>query len=111
VKAGAVLGFVGNSGDAITTPPHLHFEAHPASLLPLGYDDSAVDPYNWVVGLQHLRDVEFPFVSRSQSREPCCYTPPISPSCLSSTTARSMTCSGRRAPARRLLSSATEPEL
>jgi murein DD-endopeptidase MepM/ murein hydrolase activator NlpD len=60
VKAGAVLGFVGNSGDAITTPPHLHFEAHPAALLSFGYDGSAVDPYDWLVGLEHLRDVKFP---------------------------------------------------
>jgi murein DD-endopeptidase MepM/ murein hydrolase activator NlpD len=60
VKAGDVLGFVGNSGDAITTPPHLHFEAHAAMLVPLGYDQSAVDPYQWLVGLQHLKDVAFP---------------------------------------------------
>jgi len=60
VKAGAVLGFVGNSGDAITTPPHLHFEAHPAALLSFGYDASAVDPYDWLVGLEHLHEVAFP---------------------------------------------------
>ncbi|MGC9974786.1 MAG: M23 family metallopeptidase [Gaiellaceae bacterium] len=60
VKAGAVLGFVGNSGDAISTPSHLHFEAHPAALISLGYDVSAVDPYKWLVGLDHLRDVAFP---------------------------------------------------
>jgi murein DD-endopeptidase MepM/ murein hydrolase activator NlpD len=60
VKGGDVLGFVGNTGDAITTPPHLHFETHPAALLPLGYDGSAVDPYDWLVGLQHLKDVTFP---------------------------------------------------
>lgn len=60
VKAGAVLGFVGNTGDAITTPTHLHFEAHPADLLPYGYDKSAVDPYEWLVGLEHLHDVTFP---------------------------------------------------
>ncbi len=60
VKAGDVLGFVGNTGDAITTPPHLHFETHPVDLLPLGYDGSAVDPYDWLVGLQHLKDVTFP---------------------------------------------------
>jgi len=43
VRAGEVIAFVGNSGDAETTPPHLHFEIHPASLLGLGYD-GAVDP-------------------------------------------------------------------
>jgi murein DD-endopeptidase MepM/ murein hydrolase activator NlpD len=60
VKAGAVLGFIGNSGDAITTPPHLHFEAHAAALIPLGYDRSTINPYYWLVGLEHLLNVEFP---------------------------------------------------
>ncbi len=69
VKAGAVLGFVGNSGDAITTPPHLHFEAHPAALLSLGYDLSAVDPYHWLVGLEHLTDVAFPEGTASWAKQ------------------------------------------
>ncbi|HET7573162.1 MAG TPA: M23 family metallopeptidase [Gaiellaceae bacterium] len=43
VHAGDVLGFVGDTGDARDTPPHLHFEVHPVSLLELGYD-GAVDP-------------------------------------------------------------------
>ena len=60
VKAGAVIGFVGNTGDAITTPPHLHFEYHAASLIKLGYDLSARDPYLWLVGLQRLQNVAFP---------------------------------------------------
>jgi murein DD-endopeptidase MepM/ murein hydrolase activator NlpD len=30
VTAGTVLGYLGNTGDAEPTPPHLHFEAHPA---------------------------------------------------------------------------------
>jgi murein DD-endopeptidase MepM/ murein hydrolase activator NlpD len=47
VRAGEVIGFVGNTGDAITTSPHLHFEVHPSSLLRLGYD-GAVDPTGYL---------------------------------------------------------------
>jgi murein DD-endopeptidase MepM/ murein hydrolase activator NlpD len=38
VKAGTLLGFVGNTGDAEPTPPHLHFEIHPG-------DRKAIDPH------------------------------------------------------------------
>jgi murein DD-endopeptidase MepM/ murein hydrolase activator NlpD len=58
VKAGDVLGFVGNSGDAQGTPTHLHFEVHPASLLFMGYD-GAVDPTPYLEAWKHLQDVRF----------------------------------------------------
>ncbi len=58
VKAGTVLGFVGNTGDAEGTPYHLHFEIHPVSLLYLDYD-GAVDPTPYLLAWQHLHDVAF----------------------------------------------------
>ncbi len=39
VAAGDVLGYVGNTGNARTTPPHLHFGI---------YDDGAIDPWPFV---------------------------------------------------------------
>ena len=58
VNAGAVLGFVGNTGDAQGTPFHLHFEVHPVSLLGEGYD-GAVNPTSYLEAWQHLQDVSF----------------------------------------------------
>jgi murein DD-endopeptidase MepM/ murein hydrolase activator NlpD len=70
VKAGTVLGFMGNTGDASTTPYHLHFEIHPVSLLYMGYD-GAVRPYPYLLAWRHLQDVDFAQVSG--------WAPPISP--------------------------------
>lgn len=58
VKAGDVLGFVGKSGDARASIPHLHFEIHPVNLLSLGYD-GVVAPYPFLVAWQRAEDVSF----------------------------------------------------
>jgi murein DD-endopeptidase MepM/ murein hydrolase activator NlpD len=59
VRAGQVVGFMGNTGDAEGTPYHLHFEVHPVSLLYLGYD-GAVDPTPYVDAWKHQQDLPFP---------------------------------------------------
>ena len=56
VRAGQVVGFLGRTGDAFTTDPHLHFEIHPQQYLDLGYD-GAVDPTAY---LQKWRVVHVP---------------------------------------------------
>jgi murein DD-endopeptidase MepM/ murein hydrolase activator NlpD len=58
VRAGTVLGFVGNTGDAQGTPYHLHFEIHPVELLPYGYD-GVIPPFPWLEAVRRLQDVKF----------------------------------------------------
>jgi murein DD-endopeptidase MepM/ murein hydrolase activator NlpD len=58
VKAGDVLGFMGNTGDAEFSPPHLHFEIHPVSLLARGYDGT-VAPYPFLIAWRRAQDVSF----------------------------------------------------
>ncbi len=50
VRAGQVVGFVGHTGDAETTPPHLHFEVHPG-------DGDSVDPYPYLIAWQRKTQV------------------------------------------------------
>ena len=71
VRAGDVLGFMGNTGDAEHTPYHLHFEIHPASLIYRGYD-GVVAPYPYLNAWRHLVDLSLTAVSG--------WAPPISDS-------------------------------
>ena len=71
VRAGDVLGFMGNTGDAEHTPYHLHFEIHPASLIYQGYD-GVVAPFAYLNAWERLQDLPLTGVSG--------WAPPISDS-------------------------------
>ena len=60
VTAGDVLGFVGASGDAVGTPPHLHFEIHPFELLDQGYD-GVTNPFAFLSAWQRVLDADVTF--------------------------------------------------
>jgi len=75
VKAGQVIGFMGQTGDAETTPVHLHFEIHPVSLLFHGYD-GAVDPTRYLAAWAHEQDLPFPIPASWVAAVPGAKTPP-----------------------------------
>lgn len=60
VKAGDVLAFIGTTGDAQGTPPHVHFEIHPWQLLKFGYDEGAINSYPYLNAWQRVLDLRFP---------------------------------------------------
>lgn len=51
VTRGQVIGFVGNTGQAITTPPHLHFEIHPG-----GLEADSINPYPFLLAWERGAD-------------------------------------------------------
>ena len=59
VRAGQVIGFMGNTGNTGGEPTHLHFEVHPVSLLFLG-PDGAVDPGPYLASWHRLATLAFP---------------------------------------------------
>jgi murein DD-endopeptidase MepM/ murein hydrolase activator NlpD len=59
VRAGQVIGFMGDTGNTGGLATHLHFEVHPVSMLFLGFD-GAVDPTPYLASWRHIASLAFP---------------------------------------------------
>ncbi len=59
VRAGQVIGFMGDTGNSGGLATHLHFEVHPVSMLFLGFD-GAVDPAPYLASWRHISSIAFP---------------------------------------------------
>jgi murein DD-endopeptidase MepM/ murein hydrolase activator NlpD len=59
VRAGQVIGFMGDTGNTQGKPSHLHFEIHPVSMLFLGAD-GAVDPGPYLDQWHRIASLSFP---------------------------------------------------
>jgi hypothetical protein len=65
VTRGQVIAFVGNTGQAITTPPHLHFEVHPG-----GEENESINPYPYLIAWQRGSDIPKAFAQAATSTSP-----------------------------------------